>query len=457
MIWLRDTIAGRTILVLMIGLGSILTFTQYLYQVGVEREARVLNTTVIVDRLLFVADSILSVDVDKRDDTAHRLSDGALELHWGKEPLATTVSALDDAAQRLRDRLIERSPQLANLGLVVGTSRAEKAPHATERTHGDGHATLIALPLRDGSWLNATLARVQLTRPTAPSVLLSAALGAFGVVLVSVLMGRWLARPLESLATGARQLFVTAQSRTLPETGTREVRTLAAAINDLQARIRRLIDDRTQMLAAVGHDLRTPLTRLRLRIRGVTDPNVLRSIEADLDEMEEMINATLAFLREGASTEKVEPVDLSAILDTIAADAEDAGHAVKLDVQPGLILIGRHLALKRALTNLVQNAIRYGGRADVFAEVCATKTGPVLVRISIRDEGPGIPAESLEAVFQPFYRLESSRGRSTGGHGLGLPVARTIIQAHGGDVTLSNLHPNGIEACVTLPLDSRSA
>jgi len=452
MTWLRDTIAGRTILVLMIGLGSILTLAQYLYQAGVEREARVLNTTAIVDRLLFVADSILSVETGKRDDAAHRLSDGALELHWGTEPLVTTVSNLDGAAQDLRDRLIERSPRLALQGLIVGTTRAEDAPHATKNAHGDGHAKLISLPLSDGSWLNATLAQVQLTRPTAPSVLISAALGAFGVVLVSVLMGRWLARPLERLAAGARQLFATAQSSPFPETGTREVRTLAAAINDLQERIRRLVDDRTQMLAAVGHDLRTPLTRLRLRIRGVGDDAIRRSIEADLDEMEDMIDATLAFLRESASTEKVEPVDVSAILDTIASDAEDAGHVVTLRVPAGLVILGRHLALKRALTNLVQNAIRYGGRADVSVEVGAMDIGPGALRMAIRDEGPGIPAASLEAVFQPFLRLETSRGRSTGGHGLGLTVARTILRAHGGDVTLANLEPKGLEARVTLPL-----
>lgn len=446
MSWLRDTIAGRTIIVLVFGLGSILALAQYLYQTGVEREARAGNSALMAERLLLVSETILAVEPGKRDDAAHRLSGGPLELHWGREPLAAVGGSLDEAARRLLDRLLLASPGLTGR-LVIGSSASRDAPHATDKGHSDDHTTLISLPLRDGSWLNVTLARVQVTRPTSPSVLLSAVLGALGVILVSVLMGRWLTQPLDRLATGARQLFATPQSSPLPETGTREVRTLAVAINDLQERIRRLVDDRTQMLAAVSHDLRAPLTRLRLRVRAVPDADTRGSIEADLDEMEEMINATLAFLREDTTVESVEPVDVSAILDSIAADAEDAGQAVTFDVPPGLVLLGRHLALKRALTNLVQNAIKYGAPAQVSA-----RREDARLLISIRDDGPGIPPEKLEAVFQPFYRLEPSRGRSTGGHGLGLTVARTIIRAHGGDVTLANRQPKGLEARVTLPL-----
>lgn len=448
MSWLRDTIAGRTIVVLVIGLGSILGLSQYLYQAGVAREVRASNSAALAERLLLIADTILAVEPAKRDEAAHRLSGGPLELHWGLEPLAVAGGRFDDLADELKARLVLNSPGLAGLGLVIGTSQSDEEPKASDKSHGYGHTTLVSLPLKDGSWLNATLARVQMTRATSPSFLLSAALGALGVVLVSVLMSRWLTRPLDRLASGARQLFATPERHALPETGTREVRTLASAINDLQRRIHRLVADRTGMLAAVSHDLRTPLTRLRLRIRAVSDVDTRRSIEADLDEMEEMINATLAFLREDASTEKVERVDLSAILETIAADAMDAGHAVSLDIPSSLVIAGRHLALKRALTNLVQNAIKYGGIAKVSARADAAQ-----IRVSIEDDGPGIPTEKLEAVFQPFYRLETSRARSTGGHGLGLTVTRTILRAHGGDVVLKNGDAGGIVARVTLPTE----
>lgn len=281
MTWLRDTIAGRTIVVLVLGLGSILALAQYLYQSHIEREVTARSVDGVVERLLIMADTIVSVEPEKRDADAHRMSGGPLELHWGREALATVGGNLDEVALHLRDQLIERSPVLATLGLVIGTSRSVEPVHQTTKGQDDLHTTLVSIPLSDGSWLNVTLARVQTTRAASPSVLLSAVLGSLGVVLVSVLMSRWLTRPLENLATGARRLFLTSENPPLPETGTREVRTLASAINDLQRRIHRPVDDRTQMLAAVSHDLRSPLTRRRLRAETVSHLATRRSIIAD--------------------------------------------------------------------------------------------------------------------------------------------------------------------------------
>ena len=208
-----------------------------------------------------------------------------------------------------------------------------------------------------------------------------------------------------------------------------------------------MVDDRTQMLAAISHDLRTPLTRLRLRAGRLTDAELRKGIESDLEEMEQMIDGTLAFLRDDTRTEEIGQVDLAAILLTLADDAADSGQDVSIETPRQLIVSGRHLALKRALGNLIQNAIKHGGRA----RVTAVRDGRLL-RISIEDDGPGIPSDQLEAVFEPFYRLDPSRGRNTGGHGLGLTVARSIIRAHGGDVVLANRSPHGLEARVTLPI-----
>ena len=448
MSWLTDTIAGRTIMVLVLGLGTILALAQYFYQSGIEREITASNTESVVDRLLLMADSIASVDVAKRDDAAHRLSGGPLELHWSRDALAIAGGRLDEVALRLRDRLIAKSPGLAQNGLIIGSSRSEVSEHTPGRSPDDGHTTLVSLPLKDGSWLNISLANVSTARTLPPSALLSTVLGAFGVVLLSILMGRWLTQPLERLAAGARGLFLTSQTVRLPQTGTREVRTLASAINDLQHRIRRMVDDRTQMLAAISHDLRSPLTRLRLRLEGLSDASVRKSMAADLDEMEAMIDATLAFLRDDTANEPVEKVDIAAILQTIAADASDAGLKVDVESPRSLVLAGRHLALKRALTNLVQNAAKYGGSAAITAYNDGSS-----IRITVTDDGPGIPADKLEAVFEPFYRIETSRTRgSSGGHGLGLTVARSIVRAHGGDVHLDNRSPHGLQARVTLPV-----
>ena len=455
MSWLTDTIAGRTIVVLLLGLGSSLALAQYLYQTGIEREVTASNVESLTDRLISLTHTITTFEPAKRDDAAHRMSGGPLELHWGRDPLAIAGGSLDPMTIMLRDRLLSRAAPLAEGGMVIGTSR-EGEPSDSSQTndrsgHGN-HTTLISLPLSDGSWLNVTLARVQTARVASPSLLLSAAIGALAVVLVSILMGRWLTRPLDRLATGARHLFLTSENAPLPEAGTREVRTLASSINDLQLRIRRLMDDRTQMLAAVSHDLRTPLTRLRMRASSLADRDIQRSMEADLDEMEAMIDATLAFLRDDMSSESVEPVDVAAILQTIATDAADAGQQVEVEAPRSLVVVGRHLALKRALTNLVQNAVKYGGSAAITVVVIGGSA-----RIVINDDGPGIAADRLETVFEPFFRIEPSRGRTTGGHGLGLTVARTIARAHGGDVTLRNRKPRGLQAELTLPVTATSS
>lgn len=446
MSWLTDTIAGRTIVMLILGLGSILALAQLLYQSSVERQVTASNVSSVVERLLFMAESITALDAEKRDDAAHSMSGGPLELHWAREPLTTAGGNLDETATLLRDALIARSSRLAAGGLVIGSSRIQDDNHAVGKAMDEPHVTLLSLELSDGSWLNVSMTRVRVYRAPSLSVVLTALLGALGVVALAMLMSRWLTRPLEALASGAHGLFRAPHDTPLPETGTREVRTLASAINELQLRIRRLVDDRTQMLAAVSHDLRTPLTRLRLRIASIADGGVRKSIEADLDEMEQMIDATLALLRDDMADEPMEPVDLAAILETIASDASDAGADVSLQIPRSLVVAGRHLALKRALGNLVQNAVKHAGSAEVSASL-----EQAVVRIAVRDRGPGIPSDKHEAIFQPFYRLDSSRGRETGGHGLGLTVARSIVRAHGGEVSLRNLTP-GLEVLVTLPV-----
>lgn len=446
MSWLTDTIAGRTIIVLVVGLGSILALAQYLYQQGIEREVTARNTAAIVERLLVLANTIMAIEPGRRDDAAHRLSGGPIELHWGPEPLATAGGQLDSVMERLRDGLISRSPQLGNNGLIIGTTRTTDDSKLAPKSFDERHTTLLSLPLSDGSWLNVTLARVETGRAATPSALLSASFGAFGVVLVAILMGQWLTRPLQRLADGARLLFQTSGNHDLPETGTREVRMLASAVNELQHRIRKLVDERTHMLAAVSHDLRTPLTRLRLRITNIGDGKLRRTIETDLNEMEDMIEATLAFLRDDSSNEEVEPVDLMAILETIRADASDAGEQVDIEGPRQLVVIGRHLALKRALTNLIQNAVKYGG----LARVRATQDDDN-VMIFVEDEGPGLPLDQHEAVFQPFVRSEPSRSRSTGGHGLGLTMARSVVRSHGGEVSLANREAGGLKVTVRLP------
>ena len=258
--------------------------------------------------------------------------------------------------------------------------------------------------------------------------------------------------PVRTLAQAAERLgrdVVNAPA--LPETGPSEIVTAAAAFNTMAARIRRFVEDRTFLLTAIGHDLRTPITRLKLRAEYMEDEEQRTKMLADLDEMEAMVAATLAFGRDIATSEAITKIDLAILLRTIldeAADGDpDHAEALLYEGPDHMTVQARPLGLKRALTNLIGNAMKYGDAARV-----TLRRGPKnTIQIDIEDNGPGIAESDMEAVFEPFRRLETSRNRETGGSGLGLSIARNIFRAHGGDVSLSNLAGGGLRARVVLP------
>ncbi|HRD64624.1 MAG TPA: ATP-binding protein [Candidatus Competibacter sp.] len=266
------------------------------------------------------------------------------------------------------------------------------------------------------------------------------------VAMLAALAVRALTRPLAVLADAAGELGRDIRHPPLNESGPLEVRRAARAFNTMQERLIRYIEDRNRILAAISHDLKTPITRLRLRAELLDDVPLREKFLADLDDMQRMAQASLDFLRGGEDSEPIALVDLNALLESLQEDAEDTGYEVSIAGTAHQPLRCRPLALKRCLTNLVDNALKYGQRA----EIAVTDT-PTRLRLIVRDRGPGIPAAELERVFEPFYRLESSRSRDTGGTGLGLSIARNIARAHGGELTLRNHPQSGLEAVLELP------
>ncbi|MFC7734467.1 ATP-binding protein [Roseomonas sp. GCM10028921] len=310
-----------------------------------------------------------------------------------------------------------------------------------------------ALLMPDGTaWLNVSI-HLPPPRPWhSPTFLIAFLLMTVAAALLIIWATRRLTRPVRDLAQAANALGRDVNAPPLPEDGPREVATAAHAFNTMAARIRRFVGDRTQMLAAIGHDLRTPITRLKLRAEFMDDDEQRAKMLADLEEMEGMINATLAFARDDAAAEPSVPLDLAALCRTVLDEAADARPEAEAESffytgPERLTVRGRPIALKRALANLVANAANYGGTARVVLEPPSGGQ----IRLRVEDDGPGIPPESQEAVFQPFRRLEASRNRETGGVGLGLPIARNILRAHGGDVVLRNREGGGLVAQVTLP------
>jgi signal transduction histidine kinase len=269
-----------------------------------------------------------------------------------------------------------------------------------------------------------------------------------GVAIVGAVWAVSLAtRPLGRLSEAADRFGADVNAAPIPEDGPREVRQAAAAFNRMQRRLRQFVLDRTRMLAAISHDLRTPLTRMRLRAEMVEDEEQRAKMLSDLHEMDEMIGATMAFAREENAEEKSEPTDLGRLLNTIAADAAEASQPVVATALEPLTLRIRARAIKRALVNIVDNAVRYGGGAAVSL----TREGEDAA-IRIVDHGPGVPEAEREAVLRPFYRCESSRSRETGGIGLGLSIASDTVSAHGGRMVLSETPGGGLTVEVRLPI-----
>ncbi|GAC1661144.1 MAG: hypothetical protein PVS2B3_14520 [Steroidobacteraceae bacterium] len=265
------------------------------------------------------------------------------------------------------------------------------------------------------------------------------------LVLALYVAARSISRPLSDLARAADSVGRDARPAQLQERGARELRDAARAFNTMQDRLRRYLDSRSRVLAAMSHDLKTPLTRLRLQVETLDNPPMQARIGRELDEMEGMVREALALFRGLDDGEGALPLDVNALLATVREQFTAMGAVVTVSGSAHEPFVGKAQALKRCVTTLGANAVKFGARADVVLA-----DGPALV-ISVRDQGPGLPESELERVFEPFYRVESSRNRDSGGTGLGLSIARDVAQAHGGSLTLRNLSGGGLEALLTLP------
>jgi signal transduction histidine kinase len=300
--------------------------------------------------------------------------------------------------------------------------------------------------LRDGSW-----ARFDTQLPPASASLpwrlaLTLAILSLAVLVLSYVAVRWVTRPLHVLAGAAEALGRDIHRPPLPEDGPTEIRQAARAFNSMQRRLVRFVEDRTRIFTAMSHDLKTPLTRMRLRAELLEDDETRDRFEADLREMEAMVTHTLEFMRGLGGTEPLQDVDVMALLRSLHSDNAAMGRDVGIEGPSRAMVPARVSLLRRCLANLVDNAVLYGGHATVRVEDQASA-----VAIHVLDEGPGIPESELEKVFEPFYRLEPSRSRDTGGTGLGLAIARNVAHMHGGEITLRNRPDGGLDAVLTLP------
>ena len=431
---LPGSIAGRISLMLAAGMILLLAAATALSLSGLFEDEPRPRGPAVAGRMAAAVRVIGRLPAELRPAAAEAFESPELRVHWSREGEAGSPLSPDPFAERVERRLRHAGRLAAAERVVVG------------RPANEPDLTLARVFLADGSRLEL---RAELDWP-GPAKLLRILVpllfvGA-GLISLAVLVARWITAPLGHFAAAAARLGANVDTPPLAENGPEEIRRAAQAFNRMQQRIRRFVDERLHVLAAASHDLRTPITRLRLRAEFIEDEEQLTKMLKDLDEMEAILSSTIAYVREETASEPSEPVALHELLEEICADLRHAGREATFAASVPVVVEGRPVALKRAFSNLAANATLYGGRADIRLE--GGKKGAV---VTIEDEGPGIPEQEQEKVFAPFYRLERSRNRQTGGTGLGLSVARTVIRAHAGEIVLANRPEGGLRQTVTLP------
>ena len=336
-------------------------------------------------------------------------------------------------------------------GLGRRDFRRREPSRLFELAQGPGQPVLIGpfrvgLKQADGRWRIVETRNPGLLDPWRQRVLLWFLASILVTLPLAFLFARRVSAPIAAFAQAADRLGRDPGAPPLELRGSSEIGVAARAFNDMQERLRRYVEDRTSMIGAVAHDLRTPLTRLRFHAESA--PTALREKMADdIAEMDAMVAATLAFVRDATQAGKRVRLELRSLLDTVVDGFAEQGRDVRLQPGDSVLIEGDSVALKRMFANLIDNAIKFGGLARVSM---STEDGCAVVEVE--DDGPGLPDGDLEAVFEPFRRAEPSRNRDTGGIGLGLTAARSIARAHGGDIVLANRLGGGLKAKVTLPL-----
>lgn len=404
-----------------------------------------------------------------RGELQRRLGGGVEVLVGGLSgPIAAEMMAKSDRHFIRRDRPGGRGPDnhpppgagkpdhddgmLAEVARNVGRmlqlsprSDFEARMRQSMRTEA-GSAPLVQVRLTDGSWLRFHSLAPNRVFSISPLLIFNWCLLLLAALLVSVVAAQMVIKPLRRLSEAADSFSRNMEARPLPDSGPTEVRAAAQAFNRMHDRLATYLNSRKRMLMAMSHDLKTPLTRLRLRSELLEEGEVAERIKGDLAEMEALVMSTLEYLRGSENSEPIADIDAHALVAAICEDHPVWMHKVTVAPAGPVVVRARPSLLRRALSNLIDNAVRYGDTASV--SFAASPAGHHLIRIS--DQGPGIPEQHLEDVMKPFFRLEDSRNRATGGTGLGLAIAREIIESCGGRITLSN-RGDGLDADVEFP------
>lgn len=450
--WPGDTIAVRFALTTGLAIGVSVTFMMLFFIFGGTWAQPDAASSGLPELAASIVRTVDAVQPDVRRTIAATASTGMFHVDWYGVDTPTARGLLRLPAPKTSPVLIARllgdSYQTIRI-IVPGDS--VPAIYGIEKNrikYPDSY--FMAVEITDKSWVVfSAFNRIWgISRQDRQIIFLFFCIAFIGIN--SILVARQLAKPIKRLAEAVHTFGLNPQSQAIVETGPREIRQVIKTFNAMQAQIHKFIAYRTTMLAAISHDLRTPLTRMRLRGEYIEDDEQRERLFHDVDEMRSMIDGALAFFRDNAADEAPTTFDLPGVLDTIVNDYADRNIDISYTGPAHCICWGRPFALKRAFTNLVENAVKYATPPEIGLSL-----GEGTAVVEIRDRGPGIPSNALNRVFDPYYRLEKSRNPTSGGFGLGLTAVQSIVQEHGGDIILANRAGGGLEARITLPITKK--
>lgn len=467
-LWARSLAAQIIVLMLLAlalsqGIGFLISWDERSQALKAAAKSEFLSRAASLARVLEATPASLRQDILSASATAYTRfwvsgDEPANTLAWQRDAQVRLATPLPTLMRRPKAPPTPQGVEEVRAGNIAAIAANAPGPWVNLPAHAwplsrpakflyfdDGNGMGLAVGLDTGTWLNAAYAKSMPGSIWTSQSMVSLAITAGVLSVIAIIVARGIARPMRRLAVAAEALGRGESVPPLPESGPEDIRQTAVAFNRMQERLQRFVEDRTRMLAAIGHDLRTPLTSLRLRAEFVSDAEVQEKMLNTIGEMQTMTEAALAFAREEATVEATRTVDLSALVESLCDDLAELGQDVTFVDGARIRYRCRPDALRRAIRNLVENAVRYGERARVHLDRSGEN-----IDIVIEDDGPGIPREDAERVFAPFFRMESSRNRETGGVGLGLSIARAIARHHGGDVLLAN-RQRGLRATISLP------
>ncbi|HEY1962140.1 MAG TPA: ATP-binding protein [Rhizomicrobium sp.] len=417
------------------------------FEMGREQLTESALTERVMDRVVSAATLLASIPAKQRTPAAHALSSGPwrFQIHHGAAP----VQDMSDAEKSLAARIQALLPKGKTRRIVLVKFRPA-TPEEARQPRSPKSVTDVVVSLVRGTQLRTTY-----FRPPAPpwpiQSMVATAVAILVTALAAGLVARRVARPLSKLAAAASEVARGGTAPHVPEQGPEDVRRAAAAFNAMTDQVSRTMESQRHLLSAVGHDLRTPITAMRINTEFVEDSDTRERLEKNIEELQELTEAVLSAAK-GVGWEQMRKIDLAALVESVCADLEELDKPVTWQPHDAAPITCRPNEIRRAVRNLIENAIAYGCKADVRLEQT-----PEVYELVVEDEGPGIPDGDRERVFEPFVRLETSRSAETGGTGLGLTLVKAIAQGHGGSIRLENREQRGLRATFCLPRQAAPA